>query len=67
MNSDWQNMIVLVVVAAAIAYLARVAWLSVARRRAAACGGCGNCPTAPGDKTPQVVEIQALGQSRSGD
>jgi hypothetical protein len=39
----WQNLIVLALVAAAGVYLARLVWQSLARRKAAACGGCSGC------------------------
>jgi len=65
MNATLQNLIVLVVVVAAVAYLARVAWQTVARRKGAACGGCGNCPSAGANNAPSVVEIGSLTRSVS--
>ena len=65
MNAIFENLIVLAVVAAAVAYLARVAWQTVARRRAAACGGCENCPSASANNAPRVVEIGSLTSSVS--
>jgi hypothetical protein len=58
MNLQWQNAAVLVVVVAAIGYLARGAWQTLARRKAAGCGSCGTCPA--GDPTPRVVGIEPL-------
>ncbi len=60
MTFDGQTAGVLVIVGAASAYLARVLWQSVARRRAAACGGCGSCPAGQTNGQPQVVEIGQL-------
>jgi hypothetical protein len=57
MNLDWQNAAVLLLVAAACAYLARRAWLTMARRKAAACGSCSSCPA---DSAKGEVEVIAL-------
>lgn len=61
MNLDWQTVAVLVLLAAACAYLTRLAWQSVTRRQAASCGGCDTCPSsaAEGDE-PAVVTLGAL-------
>jgi hypothetical protein len=61
MQLDWQSTMVLAAVAAAGVYLARMAWQSVARRKGASCGGCGNCP----QEVPQVglVSIERLSES----
>ncbi len=56
MNLDYQTAIVMLAVGGAAAYIMRAAWQSVARRRAAACGGCKNC-AAGADAAPAVVEI----------
>lgn len=61
MSFDWQNLTVLLATSAAGAYLARVAWQSVARKKASACGGCGNCPDHAGG--PQVVGVEDLSRS----
>ena len=55
MTFDWQTITVLAIVAVAAVYLARAAWQTVARRKAAACGSCSSCPT--GDEEQQVVAI----------
>jgi hypothetical protein len=60
MSVDWQTAVVLVAIFAAAAYLARMAWRSIARRKAAACGGCDTCG-ASGQK--QVVELGSLTNS----
>jgi hypothetical protein len=57
MNFQWQTIIVVVAVITAAAYLARAAWQSVARRKAAACGGCADCPSGTGHGEPNVIEI----------
>jgi hypothetical protein len=61
MHLDWQNLAVLLAVLSAGGYLARAAWQSVARRKAAACGGCGNCSQA--SAPTQIVGTDALSQS----
>jgi len=45
MTLDWQNLIVLAIVAGATAYVARMVWSSIFARKASACGGCRNCGT----------------------
>ncbi len=64
MNYDWQNVIVGLTVAAALAYLARSSWVALARRR----GGCGACSTCPATKTeePAVVSIEPLRRDSRG-
>lgn len=59
----WQTLIVVLLVAAAAAYLARVAWQSLARRRAAACGGCGSCQAGAANEPTVQVTIQSLVRS----
>jgi hypothetical protein len=63
MNVDWQNAAVLVVVVAACAYLGRAAWRTIARRKAAACGGCGTCPSNANQQKLQVVGLSPLAPS----
>ncbi|MBI3837139.1 MAG: hypothetical protein HY288_04295 [Planctomycetia bacterium] len=58
MSFDWQNLTALLAVAAAGAYLARVAWLSIAKRKAAGCGSCGSCPSGALANQPQVFGIE---------
>jgi hypothetical protein len=59
MNLDWQTATVLAAVGGAAVYLLRAVWQSVARQRAAACGGCNNC-AAGADGQPKVIEIESL-------
>jgi hypothetical protein len=66
MNWDWQNLAVLAVILAAAGYLSRLAWLTVVRRRAAACGSCPTCPAAAA-KDPEVFGIAAGQSTRSRD
>jgi hypothetical protein len=40
---DWQNLIAMGLVVAAVGYLGRRGWLALARRKAG-CGACSNCP-----------------------
>jgi hypothetical protein len=58
MNFDWQNVMALLVVGAAGVYLARVAWQSIARRKAAGCGSCGSCPSGAEANQPQLFGIE---------
>jgi hypothetical protein len=61
MHLDWQNLAVLLAVLSAGVYLGRAAWQSLARRKTAACGGCGNCSQA--SVPTQIVGTDALSQS----
>ncbi len=63
MQLDWQSLAVVVLVVASIGYLARVAWRSVNRRQAAACGGCAQCPV--DDESTPVVELESLTKAGS--
>jgi hypothetical protein len=58
---DWQNLAVLLAVIAAAGYLSRLAWQTVSRRKAAACGGCGSCAKAAGPG--QLVGLESLSKS----
>jgi hypothetical protein len=58
MDFDWQNVTVGLIVAAALAYLARSGWQAVRRRRAG-CGACSTCPAAKADE-PAVVTLAPL-------
>jgi hypothetical protein len=51
---DWQLALAAVLVAAAVAYLARRAWRTLARR-----GGCGGCGAAPPAKEGERTIIPA--------
>jgi hypothetical protein len=62
MNSAWQSSIVLVAVMLAASYLARLAWLSIVARRAAACGGCDKC-SASADQPAALVTLTSHVQS----
>lgn len=57
---DWQNLIVLGLVAAAGIYLARQAWATIARKKSGACGSCGSCPASTAADPKQVVQIGLL-------
>jgi hypothetical protein len=59
----WQNVAVMVVVIAAGGYLARLAWQSIARRKAAACGGCGTCPASQTAEPAVHATIGPLAES----
>jgi hypothetical protein len=61
MDLVWQNLAVLLVVAVAGGYLARAAWQTLARKKAAACGGCGTCSNPASE--PKIVTLDTLSQS----
>jgi hypothetical protein len=68
MSQDWQNAIVLGVVAVAALYLVVRAGLMLFRRKSAGCGsGCGSCPSnaASSTKSPVLVSIDA-GPAQNG-
>ena len=56
---DWQSTIVLALVIAAGAHLARFAWKSVMRRETSSCGGCAKCPASATQSEP-VVSLTEL-------
>ena len=62
MDFDWQNVTVGLIVATALAYLARSGWRAVARRRAGGCGACAACPAAKTDE-PAVVSLEPLNKT----
>jgi hypothetical protein len=64
MTSDWQSIVTWGIVALAIAYLTRVAWQTVARKKATACGG--GCKSCAASAEPAVVEIGAAGSGANG-
>ncbi len=55
MHLDSQNLLVLAIVAAAVVYVARLAWTSITARKASACGACRNCGTS--EKAQDVFSI----------
>ena len=50
---DWQQILVIVIVALAALYLARGYW---GKRKKAGCGGCEGCPTTTTAATPPAVK-----------
>ena len=61
MQLDWQNVAVLVIVAGAAIYVSRLAWLTLARKKTAACGGCKSCAADGVKQVGPVIEIAPLG------
>ena len=60
MGLSGQDILALVLVAAAAAYVGWRTWLAVFRRRAAGCGsGCGKCAA---DSPKAVMQIEQVGQ-----
>jgi hypothetical protein len=63
MTFDWQQVVVLGIVALAVAYVSRLVWRTFTARKAAACGGCKSCAA---DGEPNVVSIGSLPAHRNG-
>jgi hypothetical protein len=64
-----QDTIAILIVFAAALFLARRAWLRLARRTAGGCGSCGNCSSSDVVNSRQLVSIavdfsHATSQSR---
>jgi hypothetical protein len=60
MSFGVQDILALVLVAVAAAYIGWRSWLAVFRRRAAGCGsGCGKCAS---DAPKPVIQIEPIGQ-----
>ena len=64
MFTDWQSIVVALIIAAAAVYLARRVWRRLSARESASCAtGCGKC----GDETPaakRVVMVELQGVKR---
>jgi hypothetical protein len=65
MTWGFQEVATFVLVAGALAYLARRGWLVLASRKAVGCGPCSGCPAkAPGESgSPTVVSLQPMPKS----
>lgn len=57
--ADWQNIAAPGVVLLAVLYVARQAWLKLARREAPGCGSCGSCP-AEKSREPGIISPDTL-------
>jgi hypothetical protein len=57
LSIDWQNLVVLALVAAAGSYLARQAWATIVRKKSGACGSCGNCASNATVSEKQLVQL----------
>ena len=60
---DWQNLIAMLAVAAAVAFLARLGWQSIVTRRASACGGCDRCAAPNASEPLPIVGLDQLTSS----
>jgi hypothetical protein len=63
-----QNVIVFLIIAAAVAYLARLTWLSMIGKKGCGCGSGGGCSKAGGMSRPPangLVQISLNGKSAS--
>ena len=65
MNWDWQNLIVLAMVAVAAGYVVRLTWTSVLARRQSACGNCRNCGSEDQPRDVFSITSPASGEPRS--
>ncbi len=63
MNLQADNLIALAVVGAALAYLGRRAWLTLAGKRRGGCGSCGNCPVQASQAGSNLIGLEALAES----
>lgn len=63
MNLDWQTVVVVAIVLAAVAYLARSAWQVMVRRKTPGCGTCSSCPTSEGETAKPFVAIDQLAET----
>jgi hypothetical protein len=52
-----QDILVILIVLAAAAFLVRRMWQAMTKRRSGACGACSNCPSNSTAKTPSLVNI----------
>jgi|GEM_PF-2650831 len=58
MTPELQNLVALLVVAAAVGSLTYRAYATLARKRKAGCGACAQCPVEGSAKEPQVISLQ---------
>src|SRR3954447_2222591 len=52
-----QDILAILIVLAAAAFLSRRMWQALTRRRSGACGACSNCPSNSASKTPSLVTL----------
>jgi nitrate/TMAO reductase-like tetraheme cytochrome c subunit len=52
-----QDILAILIVLAAAAFLAHRMWQSMMKRRSGTCGACSNCPSNSTAKTPSLVNI----------
>jgi hypothetical protein len=52
-----QDILVILIVLVAAAFLVRRMWQAMTKRRSGACGACSNCPSNSAAKTPALVNI----------
>jgi hypothetical protein len=66
MQFDWQLIIALGIVAAAVLYIARLGWKAL-RGKSAGCGSCGSCSSSKaGEKGVPLVAIGEAEEVASG-
>ena len=61
---NWQDIAALSVVALAVLYVARAAWLVLAKKQRPGCGTCAKCPSQSGqEESPGFVSLETLQDS----
>jgi hypothetical protein len=64
MPFDWQNLIAIAFVAAAVVYLAIRGWRQIARKKAG-CGTCSTCPANEAAVEKPLVQITSPSKNRT--
>jgi hypothetical protein len=57
---DWQNLVAMLAVAAALAFVVRLGWQSIVARKTAACGGCNRCAAPNASESLPIVGLDQL-------
>ncbi|MCR9115434.1 MAG: FeoB-associated Cys-rich membrane protein [bacterium] len=63
MNFDFQSSTAIVIVVAAVAYLARAGWLAIVKKESSGCGSCAKCPSTNNTETTKqdaFIPIESL-------
>ncbi len=64
MSISWQDVVVVVIVIAAVGYLGQRCWLMVSRRGGGSCG-CGDACPQKSAPSPTIVQISSLANDRT--
>ncbi len=63
MQFGWQELVALIVVALATAYLTRRAWRLVRGKKSGGCSTCSSCGTTAGKQNGEVISVESLVKS----